>query len=78
MPYRTKFRPAHFSALPDGVTIEYIEAPPDMAHMRPDLPVSQWRFGVFVASRPLTKYELERFELAEVLPIALRSGDDKP
>jgi hypothetical protein len=58
-------RPASFSTLPSGVKWEYVEAPPDIAHKRPDLPRSTHRYGVIATERKLTPEERERFDLQE-------------
>jgi hypothetical protein len=63
--YRTLYRPAHFSALPDGVRWRYVEAPWEGVH-RPDLRRSTHRFGVIDLDRPLTEDECKRFELQPV------------
>lgn len=61
--YRPMIRPASMVALPVGVKWEFVEAPRDIAHMRPDLPVSDSRYGVIATDRPLTMDEREHFSL---------------
>ena len=65
--YHPIYRPAYASALPPGVTAELIAAPRDIAHLRPDLPVSAHRYGTLALSRPLTAEEREQYEM-EIAP----------
>lgn len=65
--YRPMLRPASFATLPDDLTWEYVEAPWDLAHLRPDLPRSDNRHGVIATDRPLTSEERERFSLSVAL-----------
>ncbi|HKD76082.1 MAG TPA: hypothetical protein VKB76_11335 [Ktedonobacterales bacterium] len=66
--YAPMYRPAHGSALPEGVTWEYFRVPLDMAHLRPDVPLAarEHRFGVIALSRKLTADEMSRFEMKEI------------
>lgn len=61
--YRPLLRPAATSTLPRGLDWRYCEAPPDLAHRRPDLPPSKHRFGVIATERALTPEELDHFSL---------------
>jgi hypothetical protein len=61
--YRPLLRPASFCTLPKGVKWEYVEVPSDIAHNRPDLPVSRPRYGAISTDRPLTPDEREHFDL---------------
>lgn len=61
--YRPMLRPASFATLPSGLQWEYVEAPYDIAHLRPDLPVSRNPHGIIQTVRPLTTDEMERFSL---------------
>ena len=46
-----------------GLKWEYVEAPPSIAHNRPDLPRSQYEHGVISTDRPLTPDERDHFDL---------------
>jgi hypothetical protein len=59
--YRPLLRPAVFAGLPKGWY--YAEAPPDIAHKRPDLPASTWRYGVIAYERKLTPEEVAQHDL---------------
>lgn len=61
--YRTTLRPAGFGGMPAGVRWEYVEAPPDLAGDRPDLPRSSWRYGVVSTDRALTAGEMAHFDI---------------
>jgi hypothetical protein len=61
--YRTVIRPVGFGGLPHGVKWEYVEAPRSLT-TRPDLPCSDYTYGVFTTDRPLTREELDRFDIA--------------
>ena len=58
-----QLRPASVATLPPGIQWEYTEMPWDLAHRRPELPRSGYRYGVIATSRPLTADEIERFSL---------------
>ena len=62
--YRPLYRPAAFAGLPKGW--DYVEAPPDLAHRRRDLPMSRWIHGVIAYDRQLTADELKQHELEYV------------
>ena len=62
--YKPLYRPAAFSGIPKGW--DFKEAPPDIAHKRPDLPMSRWRFGIIAYDRPLTADECKSHELEYV------------
>ena len=62
--YRPLLRPASFSTLPAGTSWSYTEMPPDLAHLRSDLPASRHRHGVIATEREFTPAELEHFSLA--------------
>ncbi len=62
--YRTILRPAGFGGVPHGVKWDYVEAPSDVN--RPDLPRSAYRYGVIETDRPLTKAEMDHFDIATV------------
>lgn len=65
--YRTTIRPAHGGGVPAGLRWEYIEAPAMHGLVnRPDLPVSQHRYGVIRTERPLTVEEREHFDILPV------------
>ena len=49
------------------LTALLVEAPRDIAHLRPDLPVSAHRYGTLALSRPLTAEEREQYEM-EIAP----------
>lgn len=61
--YAPLLRPASFATLPRGIVWDYVEAPWDLAHLRPELPRSAHRHGVIAVSRPLTADECEQFDL---------------
>jgi hypothetical protein len=65
--YRPMIRPASMVTLPAGIRWEFVEAPYDLAHMRPDLPVSANRYGVIATDRSLTMDEREAFSLKVAL-----------
>lgn len=64
--YRMLYRPAYFATLPPGLKWEFVEAPQNIAHRRTDIPCSWYQFGVFKTDRPLTKEELEIYEIVPV------------
>jgi hypothetical protein len=64
--YRPLARPAGFCTLPRGLQWDFVEVPSDMAHRRPELPVSRHRYGVISTDRPLTQDEQARFSLQPV------------
>ena len=67
--YRMKHRPPGFATLPARLWWDWVEIPRDdhwLADMRPSLPRSTWRFGVFQTERPLTPEELRDYEIEEV------------
>ena len=62
--YRPLLRPAAFGGIPKSLgEWVYVEMPPDIAHMRPDVPPSRHRHGVVAFRRPLTDDERRRFDL---------------
>lgn len=61
--YRPLRRPASMVTLPAGVTWSFVQAPWDLAHVRPDLPRGETRFGLIATDRVLTTEECEAFEL---------------
>lgn len=61
--YRPRYRPPGFATLPAGLVWEFVQMPPDIAHRRPDVPRSAYRFGMIATTRALSDEELERFEL---------------
>jgi hypothetical protein len=68
--YRTILRPAGFGGLPAGVGWVYVETPPGEIYDRrlvSCVPVSRHRYGVVETDRPLTREELEHFDIVEVL-----------
>lgn len=81
--YRMRYRPASLSTLPRGLEWVYVEAPPDLAVRRPDLPVSKHRFGVISTVRSLTAEEMESYEIdaaedASVVPQASAEAGTPP
>ena len=64
--YRPLLRPAGFATMPAGLKWDYVEVPPDIAHLRPNLPVSAHRYGVIACDRELTEKEYRHFDLEEV------------
>lgn len=67
--YKPLYRPAAFAGLPKGW--DYAEMPPDIAHKRPQLPMSRWIHGIVAYDRQLTaeecrQHELEYVEMREV------------
>jgi hypothetical protein len=62
--YRPLYRPAAFSGIPKGW--DYVEAPADLAHRRPELPRSTWIHGVIGYDRQLTQDECKNWELEYV------------
>ena len=66
--YAMRYRPAtQFGTLPPGVEIEHwTRVPEELRAAFPDHPVSKRRFGEFVANRPLTAKELDRFQIDEI------------
>jgi len=61
--YSHRLRPTGHATLPAGVTFELIAAPWEIAHLRPDLPRTPYRHGMFVTNRPLTPTECEQYEI---------------
>jgi hypothetical protein len=59
--YKPLFRPAAFAGLPKGW--DYVEAPPDIAHKRPDIPMSRWIHGVIAYDRQLSREECHQHDL---------------
>ena len=64
MNYRTVIRPPAFGGIPHGVRWEYVEAPANGSPAPADLPRSQYYYGVFKTDRPLTREEMDRFDIA--------------
>ena len=64
--YRPLLRPAGFATMPAGLKWDYIEVPRDIAHLRPNLPVSAHRYGVIACDRELTEKECRNFDLEQV------------
>ncbi len=64
--YRPLLRPAGFATMPAGLKWDYVEVPREIAHLRPNLPVSRHRYGVIVCERELTKTECRHFDLEQV------------
>lgn len=64
--YRTTLRPVGFSTLPHGLVWQFVEVPPYLANMRPDMPVSEHPYGTFTTERPLTAREMIDFSIVEV------------
>ena len=71
--YRTRYRPPSFATLPLALQWDFVEMPPDIAHRRPELPRSRYRFGVIVTARALTSDELERFDIEVHTPGTCRT-----
>ena len=63
--YRTTLRPAGFGGVPEGVSWRYLEWPSMMGFGRADIPTSRHRYGVIETDRPLTKAEMEHFDIVE-------------
>jgi len=61
--YYTRLRPVGIGTIPK-VRWEFVEVPLEIAHRRPDLPVSRRPYGVFTTDRPLTAQELCDFEIS--------------
>lgn len=61
--YRPLLRHASNFTLPRGLGWRYIEAPPELAHRRPDIPASEHRYGLIETDRALTAEECEHFSL---------------
>jgi len=59
--YKPLLRPAAFAGLPKGW--DYIAAPPDLAHKRPDIPVSSHIHGVIGYHRQLRQDEVKSHDL---------------
>ena len=64
--YRPLLRPAGFATMPAGLRWDYVEVPREIAHLRPNLPVSRHRYGVIVCECELTKTECRHFDLERV------------
>ena len=64
--YRPLLRPAGFATMPTGLKWDYVEVPRDIAHLRPNLPVSAHRYGVIACDRELTEKECRNFDLEQV------------
>ena len=62
--YRPLLRPAGFATMPPGLKWDYVEVPREIAHLRPNLPVSRHRYGIIACERELTEDERQRYELA--------------
>ena len=61
--YRPLLRPAGFATMPPGLKWDYVEVPREIAHLRPNLPVSRHRYGVIACDRELTERECSNFAL---------------
>ena len=61
--YRPLLRPAGFATMPAGLKWDYVEVPRDIAHLRPNLPVSAHRYGVIACDRELTEKDCRNFDL---------------
>ena len=66
MQYQPLLRLANFSTLPPSLEWTYTEAPPDIAHMRPDIPASNHIYGIIETTRELTPWECDRFSLRPI------------
>lgn len=64
--YRPLLRLPGFATLPPGVVWEYVQMPPDLAHLRPELPRSEHRFGIIATHRALSAEECEQYSLEAV------------
>jgi len=65
--YRTTLRPAGFGGVPMGVQWHYVELPRDHpGHLFQDTPRGTYNFGVIETDRPLTKAEMEHFDIIAV------------
>ena len=64
--YRPLLRPAGFATMPAGLKWDYVEVPRDIAHLRPNLPVSRHRYGVIACDRELTVKECVHFDVEQV------------
>ena len=64
--YRPLLRPAGFATMPAGLKWDYVEAPREIAHLRPTLPVSAHRYGVIACNREFTGKEWRNFDLEQV------------
>jgi len=62
--YRTTLRPASGGGMPPGVRWDYVEAPAMFGlAKRPDLPTSQYRYGVVCTDRELSAAERTHFDI---------------
>lgn len=62
--YKPILRPVGQATLPRGLKWEYVAAPPDISFRRPELPTSvRWPHGLITTGRPLTKQEMETFDI---------------
>ena len=61
--YIPLLRPASSFSLPRGVQWDFVEAPADIAHRRPDIPRSSHRYGIISIDRQLTPAEVDHFGL---------------
>lgn len=59
--YTPRYRPAADAFW--GLDWRYVEAPANIAHMRPDLPRSSRPFGIVELDAPLSADEIDRREL---------------
>lgn len=65
--YATMLRPVGAATLPEGLIWEYVTAPRDLAHHRPDLvALGAYPHGTFRATRRITCDDLDPFELRVV------------
>ena len=65
--YTMKYRPPGFATLPRDIRWDYVAMPTTFGLCgRRDLPSSNRPFGVIQTDRPLTRDEMETFEIMEV------------
>ena len=76
--YRPLLRPAGFATMPAGLKWNYVEVPRDIAHLRPNLPVSAHRYGVIACDRELTEKERRNFDIEPVREERTAEGAREP
>ena len=76
--YRPLLRPAGFATMPAGLKWNYVEVPRDIAHLRPNLPVSRHRYGVIACDRELTEKERRNFDIEPVREERTAEGAREP